>query len=1305
MLALEVNCDRMVLADDALASLSGQPIISFSQRLSGHQSLPTSLIRILPKELEKLDLSGNAVHHLMDRQLQTYQNLKELRLANNALGDNLNPIFSSNEFREASNLRLLDLRYNGLRSIEEGIFKGCTDLEELYLDYNNLTSAPTDSLKGPTSMRVLGLAGNNIGSVQRGAFSTLGSTLLHLDLSDNELSHLEDGALLGMENLLVLNVSHNDLSRLNSDVFKGAYSLEQLDISGNFLEEFPTEPLRYQKDLKFLNISNNLITELERSHLTDLQDLQVLDLSRNSIDRLGANVFSSLASLVQLDLSFNALRTIEESSFEGLTNLKWLSLQDNNILLVPSSALSRLPSLIHLHLEFNRIAALSSEIFRASVPRLISLSLTRNLVRELPARLFFHFDKLMSIDLSGNMIPTVSQLTFLGVEDTLIFLDLSYNRLTSVGELQLRNLVSLNLAGNQLRKVSPETFKHLQRLQYLNISDNPLYGGFPPVFPRTLLSLDVSRTGLQVLPAILLLNLEYLETISLTGNKLQQLSEGTFKNHLNLSSIDLSNNAITELGNGSFVGLVNLYSLNLSGNKLRVFRGEHFDTGTGLQVLDLSNNLLEHMTTTAFLIHPRLRSVNLSGNRLTSFTNDLIKTLQFLERLDLSNNRLTVVKEFTFSQVSRLRELSLASNLIESVEELAFHNSTQLQRLDLSRNRLETLNERMLEGIFRLEKFDLTDNRLSSLPESILDASRVRSLESINLSGNRFAEIPIRALERQTAHLSDLRISRNRLSEIFTQDVINKVKLLDISENSLSEKAVAGLLNEAKVLRTLNVANCGISRLTKLEAPFLRHLNLSNNQLESIEQHALERTTMLEELLVSNNRLKSFNTISSAFASLATLKQVDVSGNDIGIISEHSLVGFENLKVLKMFSLLNCTRIEKSAFKNMKRLRQLLAYDYPRLGYFDVRGIVKDMKNLEILDIEMKDLSAGNEQLSVRAYPRLKSLSLRGERLKNVLSSLLVGIRASRLSIGLKNTSIDAIPASLLFPVPRSTRIEIDVSDSKLTTIPSALISTFEERGSSVRLKGLNIQVKCDCESKQIWKWYNALTSKAENSILCNKPSSLSGRSLLDLAEEQLSCEAEKQSTVMYTSANTEQATVGTDRTSRPINSEPEIIWTVAPTTQDPRIVKHANGEQPMNVSIGALSGTDDTLIIGIVGGVVAFIAIVVIIICICRLRWSNQVNEACMQNAIASSIHESMLRPASSYGGKLNQDIYMNTYNRSTLGHNSSGAPMPVPMLPIVQQLPIISTPPGMQPIYGYYDSSPVPMYVQTPTDNKYDK
>lgn len=103
----------------------------------------------------------------MDRLLQMQGQLRELRLAGNLLGDSLNPIFSSNEFHEMEELEILDLSRNGLRSIEEGIFKGCGNLEELYLDGNNLTTVPTASLKGPRSIRVLSLSGNNIGMLNR----------------------------------------------------------------------------------------------------------------------------------------------------------------------------------------------------------------------------------------------------------------------------------------------------------------------------------------------------------------------------------------------------------------------------------------------------------------------------------------------------------------------------------------------------------------------------------------------------------------------------------------------------------------------------------------------------------------------------------------------------------------------------------------------------------------------------------------------------------------------------------------------------------------------------------------------------------------------------------------------------------------------------------------------------------------------------------------------------------------------------------------------------------------------------------
>ena len=57
-------------------------------------------------------------------------------------------------------------------------------------------------------------------SLPRGAFSSFES-IFKVDLSNNGLNHMEDGALIGMENLQQLSIAQNDLSRFNSDVFKG----------------------------------------------------------------------------------------------------------------------------------------------------------------------------------------------------------------------------------------------------------------------------------------------------------------------------------------------------------------------------------------------------------------------------------------------------------------------------------------------------------------------------------------------------------------------------------------------------------------------------------------------------------------------------------------------------------------------------------------------------------------------------------------------------------------------------------------------------------------------------------------------------------------------------------------------------------------------------------------------------------------------------------------------------------------------------------------------------------------------------
>lgn len=114
----------------------------------------------------------------------------------------------------------------------------------------------------------------------------------------------------------------------------------------------------------------------------------------------------------------------------------------------------------------------------------------------------------------------------------------------------------------------------------------------------------------------------------------------------------------------------------------------------------------------------------------------------------------------------------------------------------------------------------------------------------------------------------------------------------------------------------------------------------------------------------------------------------------------------------------------------------------------------------------------------------------------------------------------------------------------------------------------------------------------------------LHGRLLIEVGDDELTCSLKKPTSPAPQFVEETQATFppppkpSSRILTRPTTQEPEIIWSV-PITQAAKIkTKLPQVKQPMS--------NDDTLIIGIVGGVVAFIAILIIIICIVRLRMSG---------------------------------------------------------------------------------------------------
>lgn len=902
-------------------------------------------------------------------------------------------------------------------------------------------------------------------------------------------------------------------------------------------------------------------------------------------------------------LTVFVLFQVEDDAFDGLTNLNTLLLRDNNILLIPATALSRLPNLVSVHLGFNRVTALSSDILRAVSERVTSLVLSRNVIRELPPAAFNHFKTLNHLDLSGNLLNSIAAEVFSGLEQSLQFLSLSQNRILGFTGEQLKfiSLWFLDISDNQISEIPVDAFESIPSLSHLNISRNGHINVLPQnVFQhnQALLSIDLSHVELKALPVNLFSKNYNLERIYLSNNLLQEVSENTFKNLKNLTHLDLSYNNIVTLRTPVFVNVMSIQYLSLKGNQLSAFKGEFFNTGTSLEVIDLSDNQLSYLFPSSFKIHPRLREIILTNNKFNFFPSELISTLQYLELVDLSGNALKNVDELDFARLPKLRTILLARNELETISEMAFHNSSQIQRLDLSDNKIDRLGDRLFEGLIRLEVLDLAGNLLNELPENIFERSRLHMLENVVLSRNLFEHPPLKALQKQYFFVSSVDLSKNKIVDIPSENsVMVNIKKLDLSYNPLSEKTINNVLTEPKTVRDLNLAGTGVKSIGQLETPFLYNLNLSHNNITKFSEKTFTRTTLLEFLDISDNQITDVSgSLGMSWPKLKNLQMLNISGNPIVMVMDGNFEGLTSLLVLDMRNLEKSTRIEKNAFRTLMNLVELRAYGYPRLGYFDVQGALEHLPALEKLDVEFKDTNIGPDQLHSTLHPRLEELGIRGTRLKTVSSGVLAGLKAPAITVRFRNTSVTSLPPALLFPLPRSSQITIDVAGSQLTTLQPQLLVALDDRRADLSMLGLDSNpIRCDCNARALRRW---LPNVGVNDVRCESPDHLSGFLLVEIGDDELTCETKRRTTISSSSLSTTLPPRLVHRTS----AEPDIIWSVAPTHDRPK----TQGEPKGAPVIGVASTNDDNLIIGIVGGVVAFIAILIVAICIVRLRMSS---------------------------------------------------------------------------------------------------
>lgn len=342
--------------------------------------------------------------------------------------------------------------------------------------------------------------------------------LSELVLRDSVVSRVPRSLLTEAPNLRSFFMHNCHLQRLSGFDFPTGHPLHTLVLQGNRISDVPEMVFVTLYALQELQLGRNMIHMVHKNAFEGLDRLRYLDLQQNDIRELPATLFDELVNLEHIDLSSNNIQRIDANTFGRNTKLQTVLLGDNSFITFEPNSLAHLP---HLHLL---------DISNSNVKELHLQSVDTLLVQGGTLEELFISGSAIKVHAANNLLHSLQITDRISVRE----LDLHINRLESLDCIVgMLNLQRLDVSRNQL--------------QTLRTSQSPLYLALP--------------------------NLVHL---SLSTNKLQNLTLESFLLLQKLTHLDLSFNNLLSLDQRLFEPLVNLEKFYIEGNRLHSFDYEKF---------------------------------------------------------------------------------------------------------------------------------------------------------------------------------------------------------------------------------------------------------------------------------------------------------------------------------------------------------------------------------------------------------------------------------------------------------------------------------------------------------------------------------------------------------------------------------------------------------------------------------------------------------------------------------------------------------------------------------------------------------
>lgn len=440
----------------------------------------------------------------------------------------------------------------------------------------------------------------------------------------------------------IININHNHVNVSGDKLVKQVSNNSVIDLSRKNITSltglFPD--FRTFK-VQLLNLSANHLYLLPNAAFAALSSLKCLDVAENNVSLIQAQAFNNLTNLQHLNLSRNRLTSLADETFKGLSSLQQLDLSFNDLTNIAPGALE-LSTLTRLVLAGNERLGSNGEspLFIATGRRLQTMDATSIALEQVPSALTH---SIRTLHLAENKIQIVGR-----------------GDMDSYPLLQL-----LDLASNKLTQVEEDALGRLEMLTILYLTDNRL-SEMPHSLPERLQVLHLERNKIATLRPADLDGLTQLEVLLLSGNHIQQITDGAFVQVPNLVTLDLSQNPIFELPAGCLAGPSKLRVLRLSQLNVSMVTVEAtafpLPATEFLITLDLSGSptvARQWLGDTAALAAAReLQELDLSGCGIETLPRDTLHYLPQLRSLHLRDNTLNCSGLEWLADWMRLQEVA-----------------------------------------------------------------------------------------------------------------------------------------------------------------------------------------------------------------------------------------------------------------------------------------------------------------------------------------------------------------------------------------------------------------------------------------------------------------------------------------------------------------------------------------------------------------------------------------------------------------------------------------------------------------------